>query len=187
MRSDFSERSPLVQTTNTPSFHILFPQHQHPILPSSNMSETLFTPSTLLKCATMTTLGLSAFASISELNRQKYSAITLAVAAGTYLNGGLGVVEMPLTFLVAACAAKGLEGASSIGKGKPRVRGERVGQDRQGYRYIATGWALHTILDVVHHNTDLPMVSWLPTSSAECAVTDVCLAVWMLTGAKGWR
>ena len=101
-----------------------------------------------------------------EPARQHYMAILVAVAGGAYLDGGLGPWEFPISLLVGYCASRGL-------------------QPRAGYKYIAAGWLVHTACDVLHHVKDLPMVKWIPTSSAECAITDAILAVWLFLGARG--
>lgn len=44
-------------------------------------------------------------------------------------------------------------------------------------------WAAHTLWDLAHHRAGKPMISWLPQSSLECAVTDSVLAAWFLAGA----
>lgn len=96
-----------------------------------------------------------------EPRRQGLMAVVLGVAAGAYLNGGFGFWEFPFTIAVAFCAYKGL----------------------QSYRFIGVGWVLHTVWDVLHHRAGLPMVSLIPTSSFECAVTDMILAAWFFAGA----
>jgi hypothetical protein len=51
------------------------------------------------------------------------------------------------------------------------------------YRFIGMGWLLHTAWDVVHHLYGNPIVSFVPGSSAGCAICDPVLALWYFRGA----
>lgn len=107
--------------------------------------------------ATMVGLAVIAFGSlIREPARQRLMAIVLAGAGGVYFNGGLGVYEYPLSLAILACAYLGL----------------------RYYPAIGVGWLLHTASDVLHHAIGQPIISFVPTSSAECAVCDAVMAVW---------
>lgn len=88
-------------------------------------------------------------------------AIIVAVAAGAYMDGGFGQWELLFTVAVGFCAYRGL----------------------RSYRWIAAGWAAHTVWDVLHHLNNHPMIAWLPASSFNCAVTDAVLAVWLFAHA----
>ena len=46
---------------------------------------------------------------------------------------------------------------------------------------------LHTGWDVVHHLLGLPILSFQPTSSAGCAITDLLIALWFFAGAPSPR
>lgn len=98
---------------------------------------------------------------VPESIRWRSMAITVSVAAGAYLNGGFGLWEFAFAVAVGVCGYLGL----------------------RSYRFIALGWLLHTGWDIAHHAAGLPMISWLPTSSLECAVSDTFFAVWFLLGA----
>jgi hypothetical protein len=98
---------------------------------------------------------------LREPKRQTLMAVVLGGAGGAYLNGGFGLWEFPFAIAVLFCAYNGL----------------------QSYRFIGVGWLLHTAWDVLHHRAGLPMLSLLPTSSFECAVTDMILAGWFFAGA----
>jgi hypothetical protein len=53
------------------------------------------------------------------------------------------------------------------------------------YKFLALGWMIHTIYDILHHlygNAIVPMAS---SSSAGCAICDPILAVWLYMGAPG--
>ena len=99
--------------------------------------------------------------------RRLGNAIGLAVAGGTYIDGGFGAWEFGFAIVVAYCAYRALQ-TSSFG----------------GYRALGVGWTLHAAWDVAHHLTGKPMVGWIPTSSAECVVTDLLIAVWFFAGAR---
>lgn len=96
-----------------------------------------------------------------EPARQRIQAVIVAVAAGAYMNGGFGSWELAFSVLVAVCAYFGLS----------------------EYRWLALGWALHTCWDTAHHIAGRPMITWLPDSSFNCAVTDLVLAAWFLAKA----
>jgi hypothetical protein len=102
---------------------------------------------------------------LTEPERQKLMAIVIGGAGGAYLNGGFGFWEFLFSISVVVCAYKGLYSYSAIG----------------------AGWLLHAIWDILHHTTGQPMISFLPTSSLECAVTDMILAVWFFVGAPSMR
>lgn len=120
----------------------------------------------LFEAAKAITVALAAISVASLLrnlpiNRRQVNAIIVGVAAGTYVNGGMGIWELGFALLVAGCAYQGL----------------------RAYRFIGIAWLLHTGWDIVHHFTGHPMIAWLPTSSGECAITDAVLAVWFFLGA----
>ena len=96
-----------------------------------------------------------------EPNRRHFMAIMIAGAGAAYLSGGLDLWEFVFTAVVTVCAYKGLH----------------------SYRFIGLGWVLHTMWDVVHHLFGNPIVPFLPTSSAGCAICDVVIAVWCFAGA----
>ena len=98
---------------------------------------------------------------LKEPRRQQFSAIMLAGAGAAYLGGGLGVWEFGFCALMTYIAYRGL----------------------QDYRFIATGWLLHTLWDVAHHLYGNPIVPFLPMSSAGCAICDLALAAWYFAGA----
>jgi hypothetical protein len=51
------------------------------------------------------------------------------------------------------------------------------------YRFIGTGWVLHTMWDIVHHFYGNPIMPFVPLSSAGCAICDLALAAWYFAGA----
>jgi hypothetical protein len=98
---------------------------------------------------------------LREPTRQRFMAIFVAGAGSAYLNGGLGGWEFLFTSVATYVAYRGLE----------------------SYRWIALGWLMHTAWDVVHHLYGQPIMFFMPSSSAQCAVTDALIAVWFWYGA----
>ena len=98
---------------------------------------------------------------LKEPNRRNFNAIMIAGAGAAYLSGGFGVWEFVFTAIVTLCAYKGL----------------------QSYRFIAIGWLMHTVWDVLHHFYGNPIVPFAPISSAGCAITDALIAIWFLADA----
>jgi hypothetical protein len=85
----------------------------------------------------------------------------IAGAGAAYLNGGFGTWEFASCALITFLAYRGLS----------------------NYRFIAAGWLLHSIWDVAHHLYGTPIVPFVPTSSAGCAICDAGLALWYFCGA----
>lgn len=110
----------------------------------------------------MVALGFIAACSLlKEPGRRHFSAIMMAGAGAAYLNGGLGVWEFAFCTLVTFLAYRGIK----------------------DYRFIAVGWLLHSIWDVAHHFYGTPIVPFVPSSSAGCAICDLGLAAWYFCGA----
>jgi hypothetical protein len=110
----------------------------------------------------MVALGFIAACSLlKEPGRRHFSAIIIAGAGAAYLNGGLGAWEFAFCALVTFIAYRGIK----------------------DYRFIAVGWLLHSIWDVAHHFYGTPIVPFIPTSSAGCAICDLGLAAWYFLGA----
>jgi len=98
---------------------------------------------------------------LKEPNRRNFSALMIAGAGAAYLGGGLGVSEFAFCALLTLLAYRGL----------------------QDYRFIGAAWVLHAAWDVVHHLYGNPIVPFVPTSSAGCAICDLALAAWYFPGA----
>ena len=98
---------------------------------------------------------------LREPARQRFNAIFVAGAGSVYLNSGLWPWEFVFTAAMTYCAFRGLD----------------------AYRWIGIAWLLHTAWDVVHHALGLPILSFQPTSSAGCAITDALIALWFFAGA----
>jgi hypothetical protein len=99
---------------------------------------------------------------LREPTRRRFNAIFVAGAGAAYLSGGgLGAGEFAFTAVATYAAFRGLE----------------------SYRWIAAAWLLHVAWDVAHHLCGAPIVPFVPTSSAGCAVTDSLLALWFWFGA----
>jgi len=98
---------------------------------------------------------------IREPNRRNFNAIMIGGAGAAYLSGGFGLWEFAFAGLVTFCAYKGL----------------------QSYTFIGMGWLLHTVWDVMHYFYGNPIVPFVPTSSAGCAITDAIIAIWFFAEA----
>ncbi|WP_371368099.1 hypothetical protein SRRS_17950 [Sporomusa rhizae] len=96
-----------------------------------------------------------------EPSRQRFNAILVAGAGAAYLSGGLGIWEFAFTTVATAAAYKGLS----------------------SYRYIGIAWLLHTFWDIMHHLYGNPIITFAPTSSFGCAITDAVVAIWFFFGA----
>jgi Family of unknown function (DUF6010) len=105
-------------------------------------------------------LFIAAVSLFKEPNRRNFMAIMIAGAGAAYLNGGLGIWEFLFTAVVTVCAYRGL----------------------RSYQWIGVGWVLHTGWDVIHHVYGSPIVPFLPSSSAGCAICDVVIAAWCFAG-----
>ena len=101
---------------------------------------------------------------LKEPHRRHFNAIMIGGAGAAYLSGGgLGYAEFLFTAVITYCAYRGLE----------------------SYRFIGIGWMLHVAWDLVHHFYGNPIVPFVATSSAGCAITDTLLAIWFFAGAPG--
>ena len=126
----------------------------------SHMIPSFHTPDAILAVA-IAIAGILLSSLIKEPYRRTVMAFVLAGAGATYLSGG-GFGKWEFAGLaVTYCAYKGLN----------------------SYRFIALGWILHAISDLVHHYYGNPLLPFMPTSSAGCAITDTILAVWFLANA----
>ncbi|OUJ74707.1 DUF6010 family protein [Hymenobacter crusticola] len=104
---------------------------------------------------------------LREPARQRFMAILVAGAGAAHLNGGLGGWEFAFAALMTYCAYRGL----------------------QQYAFIGVAWLLHTAWDVAHHFYGTPIIAFVPTSSAQCAICDALLATWFFNQAPsvyGW-
>jgi hypothetical protein len=104
---------------------------------------------------------ITACSLLKEPNRRQFSAIMIAGAGAAYLNGGLLGWEFVFCGVVTCLACLGL----------------------RSYRFVATGWVLHTVWDMVHDLYGTPIVPCVPLSSAECAICGLALALWYFRGA----
>ncbi len=106
-------------------------------------------------------LWIAALSLLKEPGRRNLSALLIAGAGAAYLNGGLGVWEFAFCALLTSLAYWGLH----------------------DYRFIGAAWMLHTGWDIVHYLYGNPIVPFVPTSSAGCAVCDLVLSTWYLSSA----
>lgn len=98
---------------------------------------------------------------MKEPKRRTYNAVILAIAGGAYFNAGFGFYEIVFGAVIGFTAYRSLN----------------------NYKFLTFGWVLHIIWDVAHHLTGNPMLTFLPSSSFECAITDSLLAIWYLFNA----
>lgn len=119
----------------------------------------------IVKAIVVALVAIVAASCLKEPGRQKLMAVILGMAGGAYLNGGFALWEFPVSIAVVVCAYEGL----------------------RWYPAIGIGWLLHAGWDILHHAAGHPMIGLLPTSSLECAVTDVILAGWFFAGAPDVR
>ena len=120
-----------------------------------------FTAGSVIGAIVIALLIITIFMFIKEPYRQKINALIIAAAGGVYWSGGLGILEFPFGPLMLFMAYRGLK----------------------DYRYIAGGWMLHTCWDIVHHLYGNPIIPFVSSSSAGCAVCDSILAIWFYFGA----
>lgn len=116
---------------------------------------------TAIGAVVIAALYISIFSLVKEPYRQKINALIIAGAGATYWSSGLGFYEFPLGVIMIILAYKGLS----------------------NYKYLAAGWMLHTVYDLLHHFYANPIVPMEPSSSAGCAICDPILAVWLFLGA----
>jgi len=126
----------------------------------SHMIPSFHTPDAILAVA-IAIAGIVLSSLIKEPHRRTVMAFVLAGAGAAYLSGGgLGKWEFA-GLAITYCAYKGLH----------------------SYRFIGLGWILHAVWDLVHHYYGNPLLPFMPTSSAGCAITDAILAVWFFANA----
>jgi hypothetical protein len=120
-----------------------------------------FTLMTALGAVMIAGVYITIFSLVKEPNRQIINALIIAGAGATYWSGGLGFYEFPLGIIMIYLAFKGLK----------------------DYRFLALGWLVHTVYDILHHLHGNPIVPMSPSSSAGCAICDPILALWLFMGA----
>jgi hypothetical protein len=98
---------------------------------------------------------------VREPARRTFNAVFVAGAGGVYLGSGFGHFELILPIAITACAYRGL----------------------RDYRWLGLAWLLHTAADALHHLHGQPILPFVPTSSAGCALCDAVLALWFFAGA----
>jgi hypothetical protein len=99
---------------------------------------------------------------IREPARQKINAVLVAGFSTAYMSGGLGPWELVYVLPATYVAYRALD----------------------SYRFIALGWLMHPVWDLVHHWYGSPLWPWMPTSSVGCAVFDPIIAIWAFIVAK---
>lgn len=120
-----------------------------------------FTLMTAIGAIMIAGVYITIFSLVKEPNRQIINALIIAGAGATYWSGGLGYYEFPLGVIMIFLAFKGLK----------------------DYKYLAIGWLVHTLYDMLHHLYGNPIVPMSPSSSAGCAICDPILALWLFMGA----
>lgn len=120
-----------------------------------------FTIMTAVGAVMVAVVYIISFSLVKEPYRKTINALIIAGAGGVYWSGGLGAWEFPFGPLMFFLAYKGLT----------------------DYKYIAIGWLCHTGWDVVHHFYANPIVPFVSSSSAGCAICDPLLALWFFFNA----
>lgn len=93
---------------------------------------------------------------IKEPHRQQFNAVMISGAGAAYLSGGLGMWEFVFCSVLTFFAFKGLT----------------------NYYFIGVAWLFHSCWDLIHHLYANPIIAFVPSSSAGCAITDSILAFW---------
>jgi Family of unknown function (DUF6010) len=120
-----------------------------------------FQPVDILIAVAVALVGIAIMSLLKHPNRRTVNAIVIAVAAGTYTNGGFGHLEGLFSLVLGYVAYRGLN----------------------SYNFIGIGWLMHTAWDTLHHFTGNPMIDMIPISSFMCFVCDPILAIWFFMGA----
>lgn len=120
-----------------------------------------FSAMTALGAVVIAGLYISIFSLVKEPQRQIINALIIVGAGAVYWSGGLGFYEFPLGVIMIFLAYKGLK----------------------NYKYLALGWMVHTVYDLLHHIYGSPIVPMESSSSAGCAICDPILALWLFNGA----
>lgn len=120
-----------------------------------------FTSMTAFGAVAVAAIYITAFSLVREPYRKTINALIIAGAGGVYWSAGLGPLEFVFGPIMFFFAYKGLT----------------------DYRYIAMGWLCHTAWDLVHHLYANPIVPFVSSSSAGCAICDPILALWFFLGA----
>ena len=120
-----------------------------------------FSTPTAVGAVVVAFLYIAEFSLVREPNRHIINALIIAGAGATYWSGGLGFYEYPLGLIMLILAFKGLT----------------------NYKFLALGWLVHTVYDLLHHFYANPIILEVSSSSAGCAICDPILAVWLFFGA----
>jgi hypothetical protein len=132
-------------------------------------------PFNVLTAILASALPITLASPLREPKRRQLLSILTAWGAGLYLNSGFGAFELCFAVVVLYLAYMGL----------PVAGGDRGGKGGalEGYSALGTAWVLHALWDAAHHANGYPLLSYIPTSAAECVITDVIVAGWLLGGA----
>jgi hypothetical protein len=122
---------------------------------------TSFSAMNVVGAICIATIFITIFSFVKEPQRQTINALIIAGAGATYWSGGLGFYEFPLGLIMILLAYKGMK----------------------NYKFLAIGWMVHTVYDLLHHFYGHPIVPMAPSSSAGCAICDPILAIWLYFGA----
>jgi len=104
-------------------------------------------------------LGISRF---REPARRKIMAVMTAGFATAYVGGSFGTWELLYLVPASYVAYRALD----------------------SYYFVAVGWLMHPIWDLIHHFYGAPLWPWMPTSSIGCAVFDPIVGIYALALAK---
>lgn len=146
---------------------------------------TAFQPLNVLTAVLVAGLPITLASLAPEPQRLRAFSILTASGSGLYLNNGFGPLEFPFAMVAGYCAYRGLQQQRQqpqpqSGKGNSGGDGAMFA----GYRALGAAWVLHTVWDTAHHMSGFPMLSYLPTSAGECAITDLIVAAWLFAGGR---
>jgi len=116
-----------------------------------------FSATVAMGAISVAAIFITIFSFVKEPYRQQINALIIAGAGGVYWSSGLGFYEFPLGVIMIFLAYKGMK----------------------DYKYLALGWIVHTVYDVLHHYYGNPIIPMAPGSSAGCAICDPVLAIWL--------
>jgi hypothetical protein len=110
----------------------------------------------LLGSALAALLAVFLMSRMREPVRHKFNVVIVAGFSTIYVGGALGAWELLYVLPAAYVAYRAID----------------------SYRFVAVGWLMHPVWDIVHHLHGSPLWPWMPASSVGCAVFDPIVALW---------
>jgi hypothetical protein len=103
-----------------------------------------------------------AMSRLREPTRKRLNAVLVAGFSTIYMGGGLGPWELAYVVPASYVAYRALD----------------------SYSFIALGWLMHPVWDLVHHLYGNPIWPWMPTSAIGCAIFDPIVGIWAFAMAR---